>query len=168
MRIVILILSFIAGIGISNAQKPFKSLKRYSLIIPIGYEQINKIGSNVDLKLINKKSGVVFVVVVSPLTQYEKGKSIYDLTKIPPNELMRQMKEYTNNPTFVKYGNTKIDNIEASYLQYTDGANSDIYVTIYYVYYKEKAYVFNATCSSEDIIKLRPEIYNIFRSIKFN
>jgi len=47
---------------------------------------------------LNIKTGIVFVAVVSPLTKDEKGKSIYELTIIPPSEFMHGIKEYTDNP----------------------------------------------------------------------
>jgi hypothetical protein len=55
MRTAIIILNFIGTIGLSNAQKTFKSLKRYSMVIPQGYEQINKIGSNVEFTGVSPK-----------------------------------------------------------------------------------------------------------------
>jgi hypothetical protein len=150
------------------AQTKFRSNKHYTLIIPEGYEHVKKIGNNVDLKLLNKKNKVTFNCVASALTEDEKGKTVYEITKISPSVLMNALSEYIDNPKFIKYGNTTIGNVKAVYIQFSSGNSNRLYNISYYVYYKGQGYVFTAACLFENIDELKPEIYNIFRSIKFN
>lgn len=131
-----------------NAQEKWvSSTYDYGLEIPVGFNQLSVIGSNVDFKAGNGEGSIV--VVVKTLPDEYKSYSIWDIMgdlSTYESEWEAGAQEYMENPDLLKYGETKIDGLDSFWYDYS-ASNPMSYSKVYQTQKDGRIYTFTLTSS---------------------
>lgn len=107
--------------NISFSQTLWKSNKYgYTVEIPKGFSTAAAIGANVDFKAV--KDGNSIVIVVRKLPDEVRNVSVWEIFGNLDDYVLEWQagsKEHFNNPKVVKYGKTKIQNLDSFWMDYT-------------------------------------------------
>lgn len=129
----------------------------YTIEIPKGFSKTTSVGRNVDFKANKGKNSIVIVMKIIPneYVAYSIWELLGDLESFG-NDWEIGAREYMNNPKFLKYGKTKIDNYDAFWYDYTTD-NPKLYSKTYQTQKGNKLYTITLTCLNNE--------YNYFSSI---
>ncbi len=112
------------------AQKNWKSIKyNYQVEIPKGFQIIEALGKNVDFK-VGDQFGNSVVIVVKEFPPEYKNKTIKEIlgsAKDNANYWEEGANEFFETPKLLKYGDTKICNYDAFWMDYTTDNGSYYY-----------------------------------------
>lgn len=132
----------------SFCQTNWKSIKyNYQVEIPKGFKIKEATGVNVDFKAVKNNSSVV--IVVKKLPQESRNLDIWQiLGDLDEYAIYFQAgaQEHFNTPKVIKYGKTKINNLDAYWIDYTTD-NGIYYYKNYFL--KKGNYSFTITFFSD-------------------
>ncbi len=143
-----------------NAQTTWQSSNHnYSIEVPEDFKQTNAVSQNVDFKAVKGKSSIVIIVNTLPVeyAEYNIWEILGDLETYGEEWELGAM-EYMNNPKFLKYGKTKIDDIDTFWYDYTTDSPK-LYSKTYQTQKGRIVYTITLTSPSED--------YNMDSSVWF-
>lgn len=139
---------FLFYIQSANAQTIWKSTKyNYKVEIPKGFKIASATGVNVDFKAVKNNSSIV--IVVKKIPQEAKDLSIWQiLGDLDEYAVYFQTgaQEHFNSPKVIKYGKTKINNLDVFWIDYTTD-NGLCYYKNYFL--KKGNYSFTITFFSD-------------------
>lgn len=129
----------------------------YSIEIPSGFNKTSSIGNNVDFKAVKDINSIVIVMKTIPneYASYSIWELMGDLETFG-SDWENGAREYMNNPKFLKYGKTKIDNYDAFWYDYTT-ENPKMYSKTYQTQKGNKIYTITLTSEFDE--------YNFYSSI---
>jgi len=131
----------------------------YTIEVPKDFRQTNAVSQNVDFKAVKGKSSIVVIVNTLPVeyAAYNIWEILGDLETFGAEWELGAM-EYMNNPKFLKYGKTKIDDIDTFWYDYTTDFPK-LYSKTYQTQKGRIVYTITLTSPSED--------YNMYSSVWF-
>lgn len=131
----------------------------YTIEVPKDFKQTNTVSQNVDFKAVKDKSSIVIIVNTLPLeyADYNIWEILGDLETYGEEWKLRA-REHMNNPQFLKYGKTKIDDIDTFWYDYTTDSPK-IYSKTYQTQKGRIVYTITMTSPSEN--------YNMDSSVWF-
>lgn len=157
----------LAFVNIIKAQSHWESpIYGYQIEVPNGFERTEAIGVNVDFKAVNGVNSIVIVIKTIPAdyAKYSIWELLGDL-KTFGSDWQNGAQEYMNNPKFLKYGKTIVDDNEAFWYDYiTD--NPMLYSKVYQTQKGNKLYTVTLTCKKESYNYFSPIWYRFKELIK--
>lgn len=155
---VFFLITIISSFNLTYGQTKWTSPEYgYTIEIPNGFNKTTSVGNNVDFKATKGKNSIVVVIKNIPYeyASYSIWELLGDLESFG-NDWEIGAREYMNNPKFLKYGKTKIDNYDAFWYDYTTD-NPKLYSKTYQTQKRNKLYTVTLTCVNSE--------YNYFSSI---
>lgn len=168
MRITVLFI-FIVFCITSSGQTNWKSKKYgYSIEIPFGFYVSESIGTNVDFKANKGKNSIVIVIKTIPVQfqNYTIWEFLGDIRTFG-GEWEIGAREYLNNPKFIKYGKTTVNNIEAFWYDHTT-ENPKTYFKTYQLKKGNLLYTFTLTCEYNNYNEYSATWYRFKDKIRLN
>lgn len=138
----------------------------YSIEIPSGFSKTSSIGNNVDFKAVKGSNSIVIVMKTIP-NEYA-SYSIWELMgnlETFGSDWENGAREYMNNPKFLKYGKTKIDNYDAFWYDYTT-ENPKLYSKTYQIQKGNKIYTITLTSEFDEYNSYSAVWYRFKEQIK--
>ena len=119
---------------------------KYSIEIPKEFSKVSAIGSNIDFKAVKELSSIVIAVNTLPpsLASYTLLEILGDL-KTFSNEWEAGAREYMEEPKFLKYGETAINNLSAFWYDYKT-ERPTLYSKVYQTKKDNILYTITLTC----------------------